>query len=105
MYYEKFEELCKKKGVKPGKVSKETGIASATLTNWKQGKYTPKQDKLATIANYFGVPVDYFIAVDDGNDAPVVPIVIEQCLKDAGMTDRLKLYAEFLLSQNKKTPE
>lgn len=58
--YEKFEELCKKKGVTPYRVSKETGISTATLTSWKQGKYNPKKDKLQIIADYFHVPLSYF---------------------------------------------
>lgn len=57
MYYETFRLLCEKKGIKPSDVSKATGISTATLTNWKQGKYTPKYDKLKVIANYFDVPV------------------------------------------------
>ena len=58
MYYETFRLLCEKKGIKPSDVSKATGISTATLTNWKQGKYTPKYDKLKVIANYFDVPVN-----------------------------------------------
>ena len=44
--YEIFEQLLSKYGVTAYKVAKETGITTATLSNWKQGKYTPKQDKL-----------------------------------------------------------
>lgn len=57
MYYENFAKLCEINEIKPGRVSKETGISTATLTSWKQGKYTPKQDKLQIIADYFGVPL------------------------------------------------
>ena len=39
--YEKFEALLKKYGVTAYRVSKETGVTTATLTSWKQGKYTP----------------------------------------------------------------
>lgn len=59
--YDKFEELCVKKGVSAYRVAKETGITTATLTNWKQKKYAPKLDKLQKIADYFKVPIDYFI--------------------------------------------
>lgn len=58
--YEKFEELCAKKGVTPYRVSKETGISTATLTSWKQGKYNPKPEKLKVIADYFHVPLSHF---------------------------------------------
>lgn len=57
--YKIFEELCRKKGVSAYRVSKETGITTATLTSWKQGKYEPKADKLNKIADYFGVSVEY----------------------------------------------
>lgn len=57
MYYETFRLLCEKRGIKPSDVSKATGISTATLTNWKQGKYTPKYNKLKVIANYFDIPV------------------------------------------------
>jgi transcriptional regulator with XRE-family HTH domain len=61
MYYDKFEELCAEKGVRPGQVSKATGISTSTLSSWKLGRYTPKNDKLQLIAEYFGVPLNYFL--------------------------------------------
>ena len=61
MYYENFETLCKRDNVKPSDVSKTTGISTATFTSWKQGKYTPKQDKLQLIADFFNVSVDYIM--------------------------------------------
>ena len=77
MYYENFAYLCEKKGVKPGQVSKETGVSTATLTSWKQGKYTPKQEKLNLIAKYFEVPLfaitdsaeKYFNTLEKGAEA------------------------------------
>ena len=62
--YEKFEALLKKYGVTAYRVSKETGVTTATLTSWKQGKYTPKREKLQKIADYFGV------TVEEKNDDP-----------------------------------
>jgi transcriptional regulator with XRE-family HTH domain len=59
--YEKFRVLLDISGKTSYQVSKDTGISTATLSNWKQGNYTPKADKLKTLAEYFKVPVDYFI--------------------------------------------
>ena len=59
MSYETFERLCKQKGVKPFHVSKETGVSTATLSEWKKGTYTPKAEKLQRIADYFGVSLEY----------------------------------------------
>lgn len=59
--YEIFEKLLIKHGVTAYRVSKETGITTATLTSWKQGKYTPKREKLQKIADYFGVSIEYLM--------------------------------------------
>lgn len=57
--YEIFEQLCEKFNVTPYRVCKETGLTTATISNWKAGRYVPKQDKLQKIANYFGVSLEY----------------------------------------------
>lgn len=57
--YEIFQELLSRDGVKPYDVSKATGISTSTLTDWKMGRSTPKQDKLQKIADYFGVSLEY----------------------------------------------
>lgn len=55
--YQKYAILRDKAGVTDYEVAQNTGIATATLTNWKYGRYTPKIDKIQKLADYFGVPV------------------------------------------------
>lgn len=57
--YEIFEKLLKSHNVTAYRVAKETGISTATLTQWKNGTSTPKNDKLQKIADFFGVTLDY----------------------------------------------
>ena len=59
--YEVFQRLLSEHGITAYKVAKATGITTATLTNWKKGRYTPKQEKLQKIADYFGVTIDYLM--------------------------------------------
>ena len=59
--YKVFEELLAKNNETAYRVSKETGIATATLTEWKNGTYEPKVEKLMLIADHFGVPVTVFL--------------------------------------------
>lgn len=59
--YEIFEQLCKEKGVTAYRVCKATGITTATISNWKAGRYTPKQEKMQKIADYFGVSLTYLM--------------------------------------------
>jgi len=58
--YERFAELLAEHNVTAYQVAKATGIATATLTEWKNGTYTPKADKLILIARYFNVPLEFF---------------------------------------------
>lgn len=67
MSYKVFEDLCEKANVTPYKVGKATGITTATISNWKAGRYEPKSDKRQKIADYFGVSLYY---LDTGIEAP-----------------------------------
>ncbi|WP_042435198.1 helix-turn-helix domain-containing protein [Faecalispora jeddahensis] len=62
--YEIFEQLLKEFDVTPYRVHKETGVAQSTLSDWKNGKGTPKADKLQKIADYFGVTVGYLLGAE-----------------------------------------
>lgn len=81
--YERFNELLKEHNVTAYKVGKDTGISTTTLSEWKNGKYTPKMDKLQKIAKYFDVSVDYLL----GN---------EKTPSDELTEDELSLYREML---------
>lgn len=59
--YKKYEELLSKFNKSSYRVAKETGIAQSVLSDWKTGRSNPKLDKLQKIADYFGVPVTYFL--------------------------------------------
>lgn len=59
--YEKFKELLERRGENAQDVCRATGIAAATISDWKRGKSDPKTLKLHKIAEYFGVTIEYFI--------------------------------------------
>lgn len=59
--YEKFLQLLLKNNKTAYQVSKDTKIPNSTFSDWKTGRSNPKLDKLQKIADYFGVPVTYFI--------------------------------------------
>lgn len=77
--YEVFEKLLLKNNVTAYKVAKDTGLTTATLTNWKKGRYTPKQDKLQKIADYFGVSLEYLTT---GEEKEWQPTITEKEEKD-----------------------
>lgn len=59
--YEKYKALRDKKGVTDYRVSVETGITKSTFTDWKNGRSTPKIEKLKILADYFGVKIEDFL--------------------------------------------
>ncbi|MEJ8735815.1 helix-turn-helix domain-containing protein [Mediterraneibacter sp. ICN-202921] len=59
--YEKFQRLLEKTNKTIYRVSVDTGIATATLYDWRDGKSTPKAPKLKILADYFGVSIEYFL--------------------------------------------
>ena len=68
--YEIFSKLLTIHNVSAYKVSKETGISQSTLSDWKRGVSTPKQDKLQKLAEYFGVSLNYLLTGDEEEEAP-----------------------------------
>jgi len=63
--FAKFDKLLEEKGITPYRVAKEIGISPVVFTDWKNGKSTPKLDKLIKIANYLGVTLEELIKEDD----------------------------------------
>lgn len=59
--YKNFAVLLDKTNKTAYQVAKDTGISTATLSNWKNGNYIPKVDKLKILADYFGVSIEYFL--------------------------------------------
>lgn len=79
--YEIFEKLLKQRGITAYKVSKDTGIAQSTFSDWKNERSRPKQDKLRKIAEYFNVTVDYLL----GNEE--IPVALSRDNGYDGLTD------------------
>jgi transcriptional regulator with XRE-family HTH domain len=57
--YERFVQLLQENNITPYRVSKETGVTQTTLSDWKNGRATPKTATLQKIADYFNVSVDW----------------------------------------------
>lgn len=61
--YAKYAELRDSMGYTDYKISKATGIARSTFSDWKHGLSKPKADKLLLIAKVLNVPVETLIEV------------------------------------------
>lgn len=63
--YEIFLKLCELKGVAPADVSRATGIRQSTLSNWKTRNTALSTKHAKTIADYFGVSLEYLTTGQD----------------------------------------
>ena len=108
MFFDKYSELCKKKGKTPTGVAIELNVSRATVNYWKNGN-VPKQDTLIKIANYFNVSVDYLLgnekqknpatdsdemlmfALYGGDNADITP----------GMLEDVRNFAQYIREKNK----
>ena len=59
--YEKFIDLLNKTNKTAYQVAKDTGISQTAFSNWKTGRTKPNLESIKKIADYFGVPIEYFL--------------------------------------------
>ena len=76
-FYDYFEKLLKERGLRAADVAKATGLPSGAISHWKQRKYVPKSDKIKLLADFFGVPVEYFEGKLDVVDMPAESVKIK----------------------------
>lgn len=103
MFWDKFLKLCESVDKAPNTVATEIGIASGTLTNWKNGGM-PRWKAIDKICDYFHVTRDYFFPPDQKEkpaDLPADAIELNSML--LRMTDeqiaRLKDLAKDILGE------
>lgn len=72
--YEIFAKLMAERGLTAYRVSMDTGVSQATLSDWKRGRSKPKLPKLQKLADYFGVSLAYMMGADDEKrETPTAP--------------------------------
>ena len=106
MFYDKYEELCRKRGISPFAAARHLGISSRTQGNWKKGS-APRFGTLLKIAEYFNVDMSYFddeITNDDDEitdaikDTPLVQEFIDEMKKKNALTDDEQLLLDMFRS-------
>lgn len=60
---ERIEALCKKNHVSFRKVEIALGFSNGIIRSWE--KKTPSADKLAAVASYFGVSMEYLLTGEE----------------------------------------
>lgn len=63
--YEIFEKLLNERGITAYRVSKDTGIPTSSLTDWKKKRSKPKFKNMKILADYFNVPISYLLGEEN----------------------------------------
>lgn len=58
MFYERFVELCRQKGVSPSRAAIDAGLSKSTVTKWKNDpEAKPTGNVIEKLTNYFGISI------------------------------------------------
>lgn len=63
--YEIFKKLLNERGITAYRVSKDTGIPTSSLTDWKKKRSKPKFKNMKILADYFNVPISYLLGEEN----------------------------------------
>ena len=64
---DRIRELAKNSGISIPNLETEIGISKGIISRWDQ--YSPTSDKLAAVADYFKVSVDYLLGRESASGA------------------------------------
>lgn len=74
---DRFREVITNKDITQTELSKITGITQSSISDWLNGKYLPKQDKIDILAKALGVSPAYLMGwEDDDIDLSKIPGLI-----------------------------
>lgn len=105
-FYDKFESLCKDRGITPTQAARDNGIAQPAVSMWKKRGSTPKAETVQKLADYFKVPIAFFFNfnspemisdIADGFEflVEVAPNAIVTRLDDKDDDDNAEMYVDF----------
>lgn len=63
-FAERFNYAIKYSGISAATISKRLGIAEATISNYRKGKYVPKQKRTEAIAKILNVDIAWLMGAD-----------------------------------------
>lgn len=85
MFYERFVQLCKMRGVSTSKAAIDAGLSKSTVTKWKKDPSTkPSGNVIEKLCRYFGITVSELLGdTEDENPEDIRHPVTPQDIKFA----------------------
>lgn len=113
MFYEQFEALCAKKGVRPGRACVEMGLSRSLSAKWKAtGAERPSTEALEKMSAYFNLPMEQLLGKESAPAGADAQEVTDDAIKfalfggDGEITDEMynevKSFAAFVKEKYKR---
>lgn len=84
MFYDKYAQLCKQRGISNSAAAVEAGLSRSLVTKWKTNKVeTPSPEVLEKLSAYFGIPISELLGEEE------MGIKKEQPVEINGLSDEL----------------
>lgn len=104
MFYDRYDQLCKQKGVSKSAAAAEAGFTKSLVSKWKANKVeVPSPDILHRLSVYFNMPVSEILGEEQKEnpgttmDAEVSPLKAELLgLVDNATDEQLQDYLDML---------
>ena len=111
MFSDRFEALCRAKGVKPGRACTEMGVSRTLAAKWKAtGTEKPSAEVLEKMSAYFGLSIDEILGNENAptreDERPVSDDDIKFALWgtreiDDDVLEQVKAFAKFARANRK----
>lgn len=62
--FSRIKELCAENNITLNKLEAELGMSASSISKWRYS-VSPTIDKIAKVANYFNVSIDYLVGASD----------------------------------------
>jgi transcriptional regulator with XRE-family HTH domain len=71
VFYDRFADLCKEKGISVSRGAQEAGISKSLVTKWKtNGVEVPSAEVLSKLSRYFGLSISELLGEHWEQPAP-----------------------------------
>ena len=108
MFYDRFVELCKQKGVTPSRAAIDAGLSKSTVTKWKnEPDSKPTGNVIAKLTQYFGISISTLLEGPSEDEDLRVPTDSEikfalfggQSYVTDAMYDEVRSFAQFVMQR------
>lgn len=92
MFYDKYAQICKKRGISMSAAALEAGLSKSLVTKWKVNKVeVPSPDVLKKLSTYFGMPVSELLGEEKSEEQKEKPTA-----QGDGLTENQRILMEFV---------